>query len=139
VPRVLWGRNKGMECVLRERGLYPASGGLKNACENEKAHNTETNQCCCRRLLAVQPDFVAECSALQHMVEEHVPLVRTFEPLTGHSNTVMAARHLCLFLPKVGLPPPTQHVCPSTCALFPPATTRVDFPPLPSAHSFIAS
>jgi hypothetical protein len=100
VPRVLWGRNKGLEVLLRERGLYPAGGGLKTACENEKKHNLETNQCCCRRLLAVQPDLVAECSALQHMVEEHVPLVRTCEPFAGSSNKVMVARHLCLFLPK---------------------------------------
>ena len=57
--------------------------------------------CCCCRLLAVQPDFVSECSALQHMVEERVPLVRTFEPFTNQSNTVLVARHLCLFLPKV--------------------------------------
>ena len=101
VPRVLWGRNKGLEVLLRERDLYPASGSLKSACENEKKHNLETNRCCCRRLLAVQPDFVAECSALQHMVEARVPLVRTCEPFAYRSNTVMVARHLCLFLPKV--------------------------------------
>jgi hypothetical protein len=53
----------------------------------------------------VQPDFVAECSALQHMVEERVPLTRSFEPLAGHTNSVTAARHLCLFLPKARSPP----------------------------------
>ena len=35
VPRVLWGRNKGLEVVLRERGLYPEAG-LKGACEKRE-------------------------------------------------------------------------------------------------------
>ena len=83
-PRILWGRNKGLECILTERGLYPAAG-LKGACQMEKDH-TPSNDCCCARLLSVQPDFASECSALQHLVEEPY--------LTG------GARHLCIFLPK---------------------------------------
>jgi hypothetical protein len=89
VPRALWGRNKGLEIILSERGLYPAAG-LKGACPNAKSH-TPANDCCCVRLLATQPDFAAECSALQHLVEGQVAIPGT---------TMTTARHHCFFLPK---------------------------------------
>ena len=89
VPRVLWNRHKGLESILAERGLYPTAG-LKGACQNEKSH-AASNDCCCARLISVQPDFDAECSALQHLVEERIPI----------SGTEMtSARHVCIFLPK---------------------------------------
>ena len=94
VPRVLWGRNKGTECILSERGLYPAAG-LKGACQCEKNH-TATNDCCCSRLLSVQPDFAEECSALQHLVEERISLGLE----TTGRRLETTARHFCLFLPK---------------------------------------
>ena len=119
VPPALWGRNKGIEAVLAERGLLPP-GGLRASCESESAHgapppehgphplprrtrcrewsegrgwhlqcrcsrliepplgaaDAETppgvnylrhfeSRCCCKRLLASQPDFRAEVSALE--------------------------------------------------------------------------
>ena len=76
---MLWGRNKGFKAILSERKLYPAAG-LKGACESGVPHR-EGGDCCCQKLLDVQPDFAQECSALQHLVEDF-------------------ARHLCMFLPK---------------------------------------
>ena len=121
VPPALWGRNKGAEAVLAERGLLPPSG-LRASCESESAHGApppehgphplprrtrcrewsegrgwhfqcrcssliepplgaaaETppgvdymrhleSRCCCKRLLAAQPDFRAEVSALEVII-----------------------------------------------------------------------
>ena len=91
VPPVLLGRNKGLEIILRERGLYPAAG-LKGACANAKSHS-ETNDCCCAKMLSVQPDFAAECSALQHLVETRIQM-------PGALMSMTTLRHLCYFLPK---------------------------------------
>ena len=87
-PRALWGRHKGMECILAERGLYPATGSLKGACANEKAHADDA-KCCCQRMLATQHDFGTERSALQHTVETRITI-----------QGISCLRHLCLFLPK---------------------------------------
>ena len=75
VPRILIGRHKGSQYLLAERELYP-TGGLKGACQNEKAHSA-SNGCCCCRLLSVQPDFAQECSQLQHHVEVLVKQANT--------------------------------------------------------------
>ena len=118
VPRLLWGRNKGTAIVLHERRLYPAAG-LKGTCTSSKQH-TDTNDCCCARLLDSQPDFKAECSALQHLIEQRVE---------------MTLRHHCLFLPKVR--PPLPPLPPSFHPLSPPS-----LPPFTTVHalrSFIAS
>lgn len=93
VPTRLIGRNKGMEILLRERGLYPAAG-LKGACQSAQKHIVVGNDCCCCRLLAVQPDFASEVSALQHLVEQRVVLADV-EHVIHYCN-----RHVCLFLPK---------------------------------------
>ena len=79
----LWGRSKGMACILAERGCYPEKG-WKGACTNEAEHSA-SNDCCCLRQLATQPDFAAERSALQMMIEN--------------------AGHVCMFIPKVSSPP----------------------------------
>ena len=94
VPRALWGRHKGMECILSERCLYPAAG-LKGACQSEKKHSA-ANDCCCARLLSVQPDFASECSALQHLIEERISLGLEMEG----RRLGTTYRHLCIFLPK---------------------------------------
>lgn len=98
VPPALWGRNEGMQAILCERGLYPAVG-LRATCEN--AEHRESNACCCSRLLGAQLDFAAECSALQHAIEERITIQRTFQPVSSGSDIVSTARHSCLFLPKV--------------------------------------
>ena len=92
VPRALWGRHKGTEIILAERGLYP-DAGLKGACQNLSAHSA-ANDCCCVKMLSVQLDFASECSALQHVVEQRVDLGMRM------GKQVTATRHLCLFLPK---------------------------------------
>lgn len=69
---------KGMEQIIKERGLWPA-GGLRAECPGFKCEPGLTD-CCCRRLLFCQPDFVAQKSQL----EEYV----------------MQRGHLCDFYPK---------------------------------------
>jgi hypothetical protein len=66
---------KGMREVLKERGLYPA--GLRGKC---KKCPIDDDHCCCKSILARQPDFLAQKSLVQEVVE--------------------AAGHLCIFLPK---------------------------------------
>jgi hypothetical protein len=57
---------KGSETIIRERGLWPA-GGLRAACKDGcPAHAVA---CCCRRVLFLQPDFVAQKSQLQEYIE----------------------------------------------------------------------
>ncbi len=69
---------KGMETIIRERGLWP-SQGLNAQCEKFHCKEGSTN-CCCRRLLFNQPDFVNQKSWL----EEYIT----------------ARGHICDFYPK---------------------------------------
>jgi hypothetical protein len=69
---------KGMEQIIRERGLWPAKG-LKAQCHNFRCPTDQTD-CCCRRLLFTQPDFVDHKSQLQELIESR--------------------GHLCDFYPK---------------------------------------
>jgi hypothetical protein len=75
---------KGMETIIRERGLWPEGKesrevlaqcqGFPSGCPPGRA------DCCCRRILFMQPDFVSEKSQLQELVESR--------------------GHLCDFYPK---------------------------------------
>ncbi|KAF7297803.1 hypothetical protein MKEN_01404000 [Mycena kentingensis (nom. inval.)] len=58
---------KGMEQIIRERGQWPAAG-LNAECTGFKCVPGSTG-CCCRRTLFCAPDFVAQKSALQELVE----------------------------------------------------------------------
>jgi hypothetical protein len=69
---------KGMEQIIRERGLWPEAGLLAD-CPGHKC-SSERNDCCCRTLLYNQPDFVSQKSELQEFVERR--------------------GHLCDFYPK---------------------------------------
>jgi hypothetical protein len=69
---------KGMELIIQERGLWPA-GGLKAQCANFHCPPEHTD-CCCRRLLFSQPDFINQKSQVQELVESR--------------------GHLCDFYPK---------------------------------------
>ena len=69
---------KGMEQIIRERGLWP-TGGLNAQCQNFCCPPHQTN-CCCRRLLFSQPDFAHQKSQLQELIESR--------------------GHLCDFYPK---------------------------------------
>ncbi|TRM57266.1 hypothetical protein BD626DRAFT_616663, partial [Schizophyllum amplum] len=53
---------KGMEVIIRERGLWP-EGGLKAECAPGFKCAPGRTDCCCRRLLFTQPDFATNKSA----------------------------------------------------------------------------
>ena len=57
---------KGMEIIIRERGLWPVAG-LKAQCDGFKCVAGQTD-CCCRRIMFCQPDFVAQKSHLEEYV-----------------------------------------------------------------------
>ena len=67
---------KGMKQVLHEHGID--TQGLQMLCK-EKCHN-EATSCCATCTLELQPDFQAQKSLVQEVIE--------------------AAGHLCIFLPK---------------------------------------
>jgi hypothetical protein len=67
-----------MEQIIKERRLWPAEG-LNVQCPNFHCPSGRTD-CCCRRLLFSQPDFVDQKSQLQELIESR--------------------GHLCDFYPK---------------------------------------
>jgi hypothetical protein len=69
---------KGMETIIRERGLWPEKD-LLSQCPGFHCPPGRTD-CCCRRILFSQPDFVSQKSQLQELVESR--------------------GHLCDFYPK---------------------------------------
>lgn len=66
---------KGIKTVLRERGLWVE--GLRGKCQKCPY---DTVACCGKRILELQPDFKAQKSLVQEVIE--------------------AAGHICIFLPK---------------------------------------
>ena len=71
---------KGMEQIIRERGLWPPSG-LRCECPGFKCSQREGQpNCCCRRILFAQPDFTSQRPQLQEYIESR--------------------GHLCDFYPK---------------------------------------
>ncbi|KAI0280561.1 hypothetical protein BC826DRAFT_924333 [Russula brevipes] len=71
---------KGMEVIIRERGLWPADRDLLAQCPLGSGCPPDRTDCCCRRILFLQPDFVSQKSQLQELVESR--------------------GHLCDFYPK---------------------------------------
>jgi len=57
---------KGMEVIIKERGLWPATGLLAQ-CVGFKCEAGHTD-CCCRRLLFTQPDFASQKSELEEYI-----------------------------------------------------------------------
>ncbi|TFK23541.1 hypothetical protein FA15DRAFT_745030 [Coprinopsis marcescibilis] len=57
---------KGMEVIIRERGLWPYSE-LNAQCKGFKCVPGKTD-CCCRRLLFTQPDIINQKSPLEELV-----------------------------------------------------------------------
>lgn len=57
---------KGMEEIIKERGLWPEKG-LNAQCEGFKCEPGRKD-CCCRRLLFTQPDFVNQKSHLEELI-----------------------------------------------------------------------
>ena len=58
---------KGMEQIIREWGLWPATETLLAQCEGFKCEPGMTN-CCCQWLLFTQPDFVDQKSQLEELI-----------------------------------------------------------------------
>jgi hypothetical protein len=72
---------KGMEQILRERGLFPTDRFLKAQCGSSLAKcPAGQTRCCCRQILYNQEDFKNQKSMLQELYED--------------------AGHLCLYYPK---------------------------------------
>ena len=60
---------KGMEVIIQECGLWPEAG-LPAQCQDFKCPINRTD-CCCQRVLFTQPDFTAQKSQLQELIESH--------------------------------------------------------------------
>jgi hypothetical protein len=58
---------KGMEIIIKERGLWPQNRSLNAQCEGFKCEAGKTD-CCCRRLLFTQPDFINQKSHLEELI-----------------------------------------------------------------------
>jgi hypothetical protein len=56
-----------MEVIIREQGLWPEAG-LRSQCPNFRCPEGHTD-CCCRRVLFLQPDFSNQRSQLQELIE----------------------------------------------------------------------
>ena len=74
------GEPKGMKQILIERGLWRE--GLHADCQlcKDKIDDITRTDCCARRILSLQPDFLAQKSALEEVI--------------------MEAGHKCIFYPK---------------------------------------
>jgi hypothetical protein len=69
---------KGMKIILAEHGLWRE--GLRSQCETSFTACEDKTDCCCRRILFNQPDFINQKSCLEELVESR--------------------GHLCDFYPK---------------------------------------
>ena len=74
----LQGKPKGIKRILQERGLWKE--GLNLECLMCKKKESLRVDCCARKIMASQPDFVAQKSAIVELIEN--------------------AGHLCVFYPK---------------------------------------
>ena len=60
---------KGMEIIIRERGLWPEGvSDLLSQCPGFHCLPGHTD-CCCWRILFIQPNFISQKSQLQELVE----------------------------------------------------------------------
>jgi transposase len=88
---VLRGQAKGMQQVLKERGLFRR--GLLMKCPDGCADGATT--CCARRIVENQPDFKEQRSLVQEVIEK---AGRFF--LLCMLLSKVCAGHICIFLPK---------------------------------------
>ena len=65
---------KGMVVILQERG-FDNVAKLPAQCEKFKCQDSEAGMCCCHCILFNQPDFKAQKSALEELIESHGHLV----------------------------------------------------------------
>ncbi|CAG8725905.1 3842_t:CDS:2 [Cetraspora pellucida] len=78
----MWGKPKRIKIILQERGLWRKRLHLEcKFCKNKESRNDSLwVDCCARKVIASQPDFVVQKSAVVELIEN--------------------ADHLCIFYPK---------------------------------------
>jgi hypothetical protein len=78
---------QGYGSIIRERGLWPESpdAGLLTQCPNFKCPPGHMD-CCCRHILFLQPDFIAQKSQLEELIESQATFA-TSTPNTTASST----------------------------------------------------
>jgi len=65
----LRGQPKGIQWVLSERGLWQEGMALECALCKRKEADPNVIDCCARRLMANQPDFLAQRGQIQQEIE----------------------------------------------------------------------
>jgi len=75
---------KGIKAVLIERGLWPDKG-LNLDCKECPEGKTD---CCARKMMGVQPDFVAQKSALIEIIEERGHMVEFYPKFHCETNFI---------------------------------------------------
>ena len=73
----LRGQPKGLKWVLDERGLWQ-EGMVLECASCKKEPNPNITNCCARRLMANQPDFLAQCGQVQQEIESRGHKVTLF-------------------------------------------------------------
>src|SRR5947207_8290244 len=66
----LRGQPKGLKQILQERGKWP-NGRLKLECKECKEKKGDENRinCCARRVMSLEPDFLAQKGAIAEIIE----------------------------------------------------------------------
>jgi len=125
---------KGIELVLRERGLWPVNDrSFKLDCK--KGTHSEDQTCCARRLLGSQPDFVAQKCILAEALEARGHLVMFYPKFHPELNFIeyywgqakrFAREHCQYNLPglRSTLPEAFESVSPATIHKFHERTLR---------------
>ncbi|GBC50571.2 uncharacterized protein OCT59_001487 [Rhizophagus irregularis] len=77
----LRGKPKGIKQVLMECGKWPPRGLVLECSKcKEKCQDSSRTSCCARRVISLEPDFLAQKGAIEELIEN--------------------ARHKCIFFPK---------------------------------------
>ena len=66
-PTLNAGKPKGIKQVLLEQGLWRQ--GLNLECKYPKQCSVDSIDCCARRLLSQQPDFLEQKSSVQEVID----------------------------------------------------------------------
>ncbi len=91
---------KGMEVIIWERGLWPSEEELLAQCLGFHCPPGRTN-CCCWRILFLQPNFMSQKSQLQELVESRSHLCNFYLKYHCKLNFIeqyweVAKLHFCM-------------------------------------------